>query len=178
MEFTETGFEKDTLVEIRTLGTEARRLEEEMARRAEELQSLKAKHTHIIEQLLPDLMLQAGVDEIKLADGTKILREDVIYANFPVNDEALRKRILGYIDEVGASAIVKNTLAIDRDEAANEILERITRDLEDLGIGFKVRESVHPQTYLKFVREQIEQNPDFPKEDFKIHEGSRVKFKN
>lgn len=172
----ELGFDAvDSLVQIRQLGEELQCIARKISNLMLEANELSSRQKTISEQLLPDLMTQAGLTELKLADGTVVRLEEVVYASFPPEEDPRRGDVVAYMRQRGAANLIKNSLVIDK--GYDEVVQKIEDDLVELGVPFRSSETVHPQTFGKFVREQAKEDPEFPKETFKLYEGWKVKFK-
>lgn len=140
----------------------------------EQLKQLKAKRIQIAEVMLPEQMEEAGLQELTLTDGSRIVLQKFYNASVPKDswNEALE-----WLEQNNHQAIVKAgfSVAFPRGEAnaANEAKQA----LAELGINVVVEDKIHPSTLRAFVREQIEAGAEFPNQLFGVFEGKRVTFK-
>ena len=139
-----------------------------------ELKQLKAKRIQIAEVMLPEQMEEAGIQDMTLSDGSRIVLTNFYNAKITPDqwDDAM-----AWLDENNHSAIVKAgfSVAFPRGEAnaANEAKEALAQ----LGINVIVEDKIHPSTLRAFVREQCEAGADLPTDMFGVYEGKRVTFK-
>lgn len=141
-------------------------LEEQVARHEEKLKEAKTLLDVFASTTFPDYLLQEGIDEITLFDGTKVKRQQVIaakvtQANAPVAFKWLRDNDHG--------DMIKEALIVSEKEAMDEA----RRYMENLRIPFDTKETIHPQTLKAWVREMLEKGAKFPLKTFSVFVGNK-----
>ena len=126
---------------------------------------LKTKKEELRQQsqeIVPNMMMELGVEKLSLAGGYEISIKDEVYAKLPENPfvafEWLRKHNL--------DSVIKTQVITDfgkgEDAAAQEVLDA----LYAMGVDAKVKSTVHPQTLKALLREQLSIGSGIPMEDF------------
>lgn len=166
----------DNLTYLKKRGEYAANLEQEANDLEAKVKELRAQSREIREKELPDLMNEIGIEELTLADGTKIRNEDFIYGKWP-KDEEDRMEASAFLEKLGATHMIKHKFTIDK--GADDIIKEIRKTLFNSGIPFKDDETVHPASLNKLLREiREERTAEIPSNLFNVHEGQRVVFKN
>jgi len=127
------------LGELSKLANEIPNLEAQIEERENELKAAKEKHRIVIEDLIPDLMTQLGISEIKTEDGRSLSVIKQYLAKIPKNKEG---EAFSWLNEHGFSSIIK------------------TKVVETTG--------VHHQTLKAFVKEQMELGNEVPQDLFGV----------
>lgn len=168
------GFEV-TLNDIQELAKQAEELSHQITEKTEELSVLKEQLKDILEHKLPDMLESLGMEEIRLSSGAKIKLERQIFGKFPKDPEDVLT-VLEYLERMGSSSLLKRTYEIPA-KVESEKLKAITETLKQQGISFTTKESIHPQTFNKFVRECIEtESETFPRTAFGVVEVTTTKL--
>jgi hypothetical protein len=107
---------KDLLdnVEITTIAAECVKLkqkEDEIASLEEQLKSKKAEADDIGSRVIPELLAEQGLSEIKLSDGSKVSVRKEFRATIP-KDEARRESCLQWLRDQGLGDIIKNNVTV------------------------------------------------------------------
>jgi hypothetical protein len=147
--------------ELRLRATELSKYRQEIKEAEALLADLKKKEEFVSEKALPELMLQAGLEQFVMADGTNVSLQRQYFASVSSEDkrsffEWLRENDLtGMIQVEFKSAISKG------DEAKIQLVENIlTRTGMDRVFGKK--ESVHPSTLRAWAKERMENAEPIP----------------
>ena len=150
-------------------------LEGQMEEKENELKVLKEKHRRISQDLLPEALMEAGVSEFKLKDGTKV--STLTYYSARITPDS-REEAFGWLRDNNFADLIKNTVSVsfgrDEDETAKILLD----ELSGQGLNTAQKEWVEPMTLKAFVREQVEKGIDLPYEAFNIYIGQRSKIIN
>tara|TARA_R110000764_G_scaffold81397_2_gene161217 strand:- start:251 stop:802 length:552 start_codon:yes stop_codon:yes gene_type:complete len=148
-------------------------LEGQMEEKENELKVLKEKHRRISQDLLPEALMEAGVSEFKLKDGTKV--STLTYYSARISPD-MREEAFGWLRDNNFADLIKNTVSAsfgrDEDETANELLD----ELNSKGLNTTQKEWVEPMTLKAFVREQVEKGADLPLETFNVYIGQKSKI--
>ena len=180
------NFEEDVVdkidlsdVNVRVIATLAQKqVELELAISCDEenLKARKKELQKIQEDELPNAMLEAGVSELKLANGDKVTIKKDIYPSIPKP-----KMLLAYswLRENNFGAIIKNNITVQfgvgEDERATDLLTLLMTE----GYDSVQKESVHPGTLKSFVKEQLADpdTQDLPEALFTVFEKSKAVVK-
>ena len=103
---------KDLLdnVEVTTVAQECVKLkqkEDEIANLEEQLKNKKAEADDISSRVIPELLAEQGLSEIKLADGSKVSVKKEFRATVP-KDDTKRENALQWLRTNGLGDIIKN----------------------------------------------------------------------
>lgn len=160
-----------TLEEVLQLCEELENTKDNIDLVLEELKTLKDKEKKLAERLLPEMFEELGLTELKLKSGRKISYKTTVFGKFPVS-ELDYSAVVSYLHNAKAENLLKTTVTVESEyrEAVNEMLSL----LSDKQVPFQSKESMHPQTFNKFVREALATDPNFPKEAFGVVEVTSV----
>lgn len=144
---------------IAKLAERLREMDRGIAKVEDELKTLNERRRKLAEVDIPMLFDEAGVDEIKLADGTSIKITTAYYPSVKADD---RPKLFAWLRKKGFDSIIKNEFKValgKGDEARAVKLEAL---LEKAHFVFSRKEDVNPQTFRAFVREQMEAKANLP----------------
>jgi len=134
---------------LETIMTYANQLIAERDKLAELEQKAKAKKKEVLkleQDLLPNAMMELGLDEIKLKTGEKISIKEELSCSVK-NYEML----YDFLEEQGDDALMKTSIALDK--LPQNILNRILKDLkENYDIDGTSQLYIHPNTLKAYFR--------------------------
>ena len=169
----EVNVADDGLQTISVLAEVQLELEEEIEEKQNQLKVLKEKHRRISEEQLPEALMEVGVSEFKLKDGTKI--STTTYYSARITPDS-KEEAFNWLRENNFADLIKNTVSVsfgrDEDETAKILLD----ELSSQGLNTAQKEWVEPMTLKAFVREQVEKGVDLPYDTFNIYIGQRSKI--
>lgn len=177
----DAGFEQDddSLVVIRKMAAKLVELTNQRDELLKKAEALTETINDIANKALPDLFEEVGLESIKLPDGTEIISEPFYHGRLT---DKTREAALQWLKDNEAYGIVRNKVDINLPRGAEEaeMMDKIREALEAIGAGHLVQEKsdIHHSTLKAFIREQCEQNPQFPKELFNVFEGKTIKIKS
>lgn len=149
--------------------------EKEVARLTKELAAAKKLHLKTSTEILPDLMSEIGVDEIKLSDGSRITCTAEVDCAIT---ESTREGAMSWLINNGFGGLIKTTVTLEfgsgEREAANELAQELAAEYEN---SVTLKEVVHPQTLKSFVREQMAAGAAIPMDTFNVRPYNIVKLK-
>ena len=107
---------KDLLdnVEVTTVADECvklKKIEDEIAAIEEQLKKKKAEGDDISSRVIPELLAEQGLSEIKLADGSKVSVKKEFRCTLP-KDEAKRQAAYNWLRDQGLGDIIKNNVFV------------------------------------------------------------------
>ena len=140
----------------------------------EELKKLKEVETTLSEQTIPNLMQQAGLSLLKLADGSSVEVKPFYSARIPASksDEAFN-----WLRDNGHGDLIKNQVSLEFGMKQDNEAKSLIEELKAKGLPVKQKTSVHPSSLRGFVREQIQDlGKDVPAELFGTYVANKTKI--
>lgn len=132
------------------------------------LSQLKRDREVFSREHIPNLLADAGIQELKLDTGEKISVEKKYYANISADRaEAAFK----WLRDNGNGSLIKTSIVGQFGSGQEEVVDLLVLKnfLTESEIPFDEKLGVHPQTLKSFVRTQIENaTPNFPTETFGV----------
>ena len=150
-------------------------IDDEIKQSEIDLSTLKSKRKTIAEEHLPQLMEQAGISTLTLADGKKIAIQDFVDARIKDPTVAFE-----WLRETNNESIIKNNITVSLGRGDDELAQQVINTLKQQhDIDADVRIGVHNMTLKAFCKDALE-NPELaeslPREAFGIYEGKRAKI--
>jgi hypothetical protein len=131
--------------------------EETVATAETSLKQAKELNEDLALRLIPAVMADLGLSEIRMADGRTLTIGQQYFGSVA---QTRMPAAVEWLAAHGMDGIVKREILVDYDP---EVLAQ----LESLGMGPSLKQTIHPSTLRAFVQERLEQNdPNFPKELF------------
>lgn len=161
---------KDNAVKtISTLAIRQLDLQVQIEQVEEMLDNLKSQLKQVSELDLPNLMLENGMREFKLADGAAVKIKKVYGAAIKVEH---RPDAFSWLVDKGHAGLIKTDVQVEfgKGAAEREEAKKFLDDLKKDGFEAELKENVHAQTLKAFVREQIEAGETLP-EFFTVFQG-------
>jgi len=116
---------------------------------------------------LPTAMQETGVSSYTLNNGSKIEIDHKIVANIKKENKPAAHT---WLRENKHDAIIKNTVVAKFDKGQDEYADSAYKELKAAGYNVERKEDIHYQTLGAWVREQKENQENFPEELFGVHE--------
>ena len=161
---------KDLLddVEVTTVAQECVKLkakEDEIAALEEQLKNKKAEADDISSRVIPELLAEQGLSEIKLADGSKVSVKKEYRCTIP-KDEVRRELCYKWLRDQKLEDIIKNNVFVTfgkgEDDKAKQLLDLAVAN----GFEPQQKSDVSWQTLTALFRERIESGLDMPSDVF------------
>ena len=161
---------KDLLdnVEVTTVADECvklKKIEDEIAAIEEQLKKKKAEGDDISSRVIPELLAEQGLSEIKLADGSKVSVKKEFRCTLP-KDEAKRQAAYNWLRDQGLGDIIKNNVFVTfgkgEDDKAKQLLDLAAEN----GYEPQQKSDVAWMTLTALFRERIESGLDMPSDVF------------
>ena len=148
-------------------------LESEIASTEEKLKQLEGQHRVLSEVTIPDLLMELGIETLKLNDGTKV--ECKTFYNASISEDN-RDAAFSWLREHKFASLIKREVkcmfGMGEDEKANATVAQLAAQ----GLNPADKSSVHPSTLKSFVKEQIEGGTNLPTDLFGVFVGKRTKL--
>ena len=140
----------------------------------ENLKDLKKKRDHISGEVIPTMMAEMGLAELKLHDGSHLKVSTSYRAHI---SEANKESAYNWLRNNGLGDIIKNEISVsfgrNEDNKAADYAELAK------GQGFQPTQKmkVEPMTLKALVRERIEAGKDMPTEIFGVFSENKTTIK-
>ena len=171
---------KDLLddVEVTTVAQECVKLkqkEDEIAALEEQLKNKKAEADDISSRVIPELLAEQGLSEIKLADGSKVSVKKEYRCTIP-KDEVRRELCYKWLRDQKLEDIIKTNVFVTfgkgEDDKAKQLLDLAVAN----GFEPQQKSDVSWQTLTALFRERIESGLDMPSDVFSTWVKDKTKI--
>ena len=140
-------------------------MQDEIKEQEKLLKDMQKKEREISGNLIPDLLDEIGLSELKLPSGEKVIvKRDYAAGITGANYEFC----MAWLKDNGHESLIKHDVVAKLKKGDDEEHKALVAKLLELGVNFDDKETVHPGTLKAFVREQIEGGVDFPQEQFSV----------
>jgi polyhydroxyalkanoate synthesis regulator phasin len=139
----------------------------------EQLKKLQEAENLLSEQTIPNLMQQAGIAMLKLADGSSVEVKPFYAARIPstkVQEAFDWLRVNGFGD------LIKNNVTLTFGRAEDQEAKQLVDDLKKKGHNVNQTEKVEPMTLKAFVKEQIQMGRNVPADLFGVYVANKTKI--
>jgi hypothetical protein len=128
-------------------------LETELADAEEKFNAAAERLRQVQERELPDALIAAGVEELKLANGAKLtVNEDL---KISVGQERM-PRVCAWLKRNNHDDIIKRECTISLPKGTDpKLIARIEKGLKVLQVEYSIKENVHSQTLKALLKEQV-----------------------
>lgn len=164
---------EDTLKKISMLAQAAKKGEEEISKLTDKLKSYQARLEEILSREIPEAMMQAGMSEFTLTDGSKIKIQKITTASIP---SQYKDQAFAWLEENDHGDLIKQEISLKFNREQNEAAQEVFNDLFEKGFQPVQAKSVHFQTLSAFVREQIAAAVPIPMELLGVYQGQKAKI--
>ena len=141
------------------------------------LQRLKEQERELSEEVIPQRLLELGIQDIRLNDGSRIAAEPFYSARIS-KDKADAAH--NWLRENGHGDLIKNVVSVQFGRGEDARAKEVIDVLKNEGRLPEQKENVHPSSLKACVREQGESgNQVFDqavRELFSVYEGKRTKI--
>lgn len=149
-------------------------MEEKRKKKQEELEKIQGGWRH--EGLLPSLLLELGMKEFTLEDGSKVTVTDELKPPSMSATGKMRPKVLGWLRKNGHKALIKGDVSV-KYSPGDERLEPLVEYLEEMNLSHSVFETVAAGTLASFFKEMLEREEYVPMEELKILQFRQSKVK-
>ena len=171
---------KDLLdnVEITTIAAECVKLkqkEDEIAALEEQLKNKKTEADDIGSRVIPELLAEQGLSEIKLSDGSKVSVRKEFRAMVP-KDDLKREAALQWLRDQGLGDIIKNNVTVSFGKGEDNKAEQLLRLAADNGFEPQQKSDVAWNTLSALYQERVEAGLDMPSDSFSLWIKDKTKI--
>ena len=140
----------------------------------EELKKLRDVEDILSEQTIPNLMQKAGVQMIKLDDGSSVEVKPSYKARIPASRT---EEAFSWLRENGHGDLIKNQVTMEFGMRQDNEAKSIVEELKNKGLPVQQKTTVHPSSLRGFVREQIQDHgKDVPADLFGVYIANKTKI--
>ena len=162
----------DDLTNISQLSRKLTQMEDQIEHLESELKIRKDERRKLSEDTLPNALLEQGLSEIKLTDGTTLSVTN--YYSARITDET-RDAAFKWLQENELGDIIKNTVSASFGREENDAAQELMAKLEEEGHDLVQKKWVEPMTLKATVKEQVEKGVALPLETFNVYIGQKIK---
>jgi|TARA_A100001515_G_C4471621_1_gene177017 hypothetical protein len=171
---------KDLLddVEVTTVAQECVKLkakEDEIADLEEQLKKKKAEADDISSRVIPELLAEQGLSEIKLHDGSKVSVKKEYRCTIP-KDEVRREQCYKWLRDQNYEDIIKNNVFVTFGKGEDNKAQQLLDLAAENGFEPQQKSDVSWQTLTALFRERIESGLDMPSDVFSTWVKDKTKI--
>ena len=171
---------KDLLdnVEVNTIAAECVKLkqkEDEIAALEEQLKSKKLEADDISSRVIPELLAEQGLSEIKLADGSKVSVKKEFRCTLP-KDEEKRAQCYKWLRDQGLGDIIKNNVFVTFGKGEDDKAEQLLNLAAENGFQPQQKSDVAWNTLTALYQERVQSGLDMPSDSFSLWIKDKTKI--
>jgi hypothetical protein len=165
-------------VEVSTIAAECIRLkqkEDEIAELEEKLKAKKEEADNISSNVIPELLAEQGLAEIKLADGSKVSVKKEFRATLK-KDEIAREGAYQWLRDQGLGDIIKNNVSVTFGKGEDDKAKQLLDLAADNGYEPQQKSDVAWNTLTALYQERVQAGLDMPSESFSLWIKDKTKI--
>ena len=139
-----------------------------------ELKRAQQDLANISGEVLPALLLEFGLSELRMGDGSKVTVSTQISASISKERSYAAHE---WLRDNGFGDLIKNTVAVTFGKGEDDKAQTLVRELDGNGFNVDQKEAVHPSTLKAFCKEQIEKGSEIPSDLFGVFIGHKTTIK-
>ena len=149
--------------------------EDEVAELEDKLKAKKAEADDISSRVIPELLQEQGLQEIKLADGSKVSVKKEFRATLP-KDDLRREAAYQWLRDQGLGDIIKNNVTVSfgrgEDNKANQLVDLAVAN----GFTPQQKSDVAWNTLTALYEERVKAGLDMPSDVFHLWIKDKTKI--
>lgn len=158
---------------ISDLAAQQVKIEDWIEKREGELKKAKEELRKISEVAIPNAMMEIGMSQFTLLDGSKVSVKQEVYASIA---EGKQDAAFNWLRKTGNDGLIKNVISCQFSKGEDEEAIKAAQALVELGYRPEQKQSVHPMTLKAFLKEQMEKGVEVPLADFGAHTVNKTKI--
>jgi len=162
---------------IQSLADQVENLEEvrrSVENQEENLKELKKKQDHLSGEVIPTMMAEMGLSELKLQDGSHLKVSTSYRATITV---ANKEAAFNWLRNNGLGDIIKNEISVSFGRNEDNKAADYAALAQERGFQPTQKLKVEPMTLKALVRERIEAGKELPTELFNVFVGNKTTIK-
>ena len=155
-------------VEVTTIAQECVKLkqkEDEIANLEEQLKNKKAEADDIGSRVIPELLAEQGLSEIKLADGSKVSVKKEFRCTLP-KDLDKRNAAYKWLRDQGLGDIIKNNIFVTFGKGEDDKAKQLLNLAAENGFDPQQKSDAAWNTLTALFQERVESGLDMPSDVF------------
>ena len=155
-------------VEVTTIAQECvnlKKVEDDITEIEEQLKKKKDERDHISSKVIPELLAEQGLSEIKLADGSKVSVKKEYRCTLP-KDESKRAQCYNWLRDQNLGDIIKNNVFVTFGKGEDNKAKQLLDLAQENGFEPQQKSDVAWMTLTALFRERIESGLDMPSDIF------------
>ena len=165
-------------VEVTTIAAECIKLkekEDKIAALEQQLKDTKAEAEEIGSRVIPELLAEQGLSEIKLSDGSKVSVKREYRATIP-KDELRREQALQWLRDQGLGDIIKNNVTVSFGKGEDDKAEQLLNLAAENGFEPQQKSDVAWNTLSAMYREREQSGLEMPSDTFNLWIKDKTKI--
>ena len=165
-------------VEVSTIAAECIKLkqkEDEIAELEDKLKAKKEEADNISSNVIPELLAEQGLAEIKLADGSKVSVRKEFRATLK-KDEIAREGAYQWLRDQGLGDIIKNNVSVTFGKGEDDKAEQLLNLAAENGFQPQQKSDVAWNTLSALYQERVEAGLDMPSDSFSLWIKDKTKI--
>ena len=162
---------------IQSLADQVERLEDfdfSIKKTEEQLKELKKRRDHVSGEVIPTMMSEMGLAELKLHDGSHLKVSTSYKAHI---SEANKEMAYNWLRENGLGDIIKNEISVSFSRNEDNKAADYAELAKSNGFQPTQKMKVEPMTLKALVRERIEAGKEMPTEIFGVYSENKTTIK-
>jgi len=150
------------------------RLEKECLATQEVVKALDAKIERMSSTEIPEAMKAIGISLFQMTDGRVVEIKEDDYGSYTKKNEPA---VFKWLRQHGHGDMIKNAIALQLGKGKEALVDKLKKVLQQkayVGVVMEVRESIHPGTFKAFVREQLTEGKQLPKQVAIFHKSETI----
>jgi hypothetical protein len=136
-------------------------LEDDITDLEERLTEMNEKLDHVKKELLPEAMLEIGMERFDLSSGEKLAIKRIIGASIKLSN---REEAYQWLRKNGFGSLIKGEIVTKFPAGKEKDMRKLFKEILAKKYLAEMKETVHTQTLGAFVREQLEEGKALPME--------------
>lgn len=166
----------DRMEQLKKMALEVIQYENSIADLTEVLSAQKKAVRFIKDNALTEIMLELGIDNFEMEDGSKLKLHNYVAGSLPKGKEE-RETAVEYLSTEGGEALIKTLISVEFEKTQhNEALD-LLETIRQLGHDPEIESTVNHMTLAAFGREKLANGEAFDMEKVGLSSGRVVKVK-
>ena len=165
-------------IEVTTIAQECvnlKKVEDEIAAIEEQLKNKKDEHDHISSKVIPELLAEQGLSEIKLADGSKVSVKQEFRCTLP-KDETKRAQAYEWLRNEKLGDIIKNNVFVTFGKGEDDKAKSLIDLAVENGYEPNQKSDVAWNTLTALYEERVKAGLDMPSDVFHLWIKDKTKI--
>lgn len=164
----------DSLADITSECNKLMALQDEIEKTKDLLKDLETKERFLSREVIPNLLHQVGVSEIKTTDGATVQVKPFIKASIT---KANQEKAFAWLRDNGLDDIIKNQVMVNFQKNEDNRAKDVFEDLKEKGLTVMRKEEVNTNTLTAQLKDLIlEKGQTVPVDVFSILNTSKTKI--